>query len=256
MWRACFLFYCSVFHCWILRSCPGRSQLDIRNAERLFLFHNDSGQRYPNCPQLPRWDILSTVMRASPCLTVTERAGDGGLYRALEFCSVLSQADVSVHPASYTPRHWRMDAQTNRRQHALDKVWALVFHIKGPLIGMNTSVDPVFTRSRAPFPHPIRFSVTLLPLDGITVKIFGPVFYYVPLVSSSSTLLWAWTPKQCFYFYITSIILFRLLFLSLVSLWMLFFPFITIAGSITTLSSAPIWQDSETSLTEIVFTSW
>lgn len=108
------LFYCCVFHCWILRSCPGRSRLDIRNAQRLFLFHNDSGQGYPNCPQLPRWDILSTVMRASLCLTVTERAGDGGLYRAVEFCSVLSQTNMSVHPASYTPCHWWTDAQTNR----------------------------------------------------------------------------------------------------------------------------------------------
>lgn len=127
------LFYCSVFHRWILRSCPGRSRLDIRNAQRLFLFHNDSGQRYPNCPQLPRWDILSTVMRASPCLTVTERAGDGGLYRALEFCSVLSQPDVSVHPASYTPGRWWMDAQTNGRQSTHSTRSGHSFSQQGPL---------------------------------------------------------------------------------------------------------------------------
>lgn len=154
-----------------------------------------------------------------------------------------------LHHIHRTTEGWT-HKQTGARQ-GLDTV----FHIKGPLTGMNKSVEPDFTRSHALFPHPIRFSVTLLPLDGITAKIFGPVFCRVPLAASSSTFLRARTPKQCFYFYITSIILFKLLFSSLLSLCMLFSPFIAIAGSITTLSSAPIWQDSETFLTKIVFTS-
>lgn len=52
----------SFFHCLIFCSCPGRNLLDIRNVHRLFLFHNDTGQRYSNCLQFPHWDILSTVM--------------------------------------------------------------------------------------------------------------------------------------------------------------------------------------------------
>lgn len=104
---------CSVCHCWIFCSRPGRNQLDIWNAQRLFLFHNDSGQRCPNCPRLPRWDILSTVMRASLRLTVA----DGEVYiepwnsavRCLwQTCLYISQILVCA-----THARWWMDAQTN-----------------------------------------------------------------------------------------------------------------------------------------------
>lgn len=110
---------CSVDHCWIFCCCPGRNQLDIWNAHRLFLLHNDSWQRCPNCPRLPRRDILSTVMRASLRLTVA----DGGVYiEPWNSAACCPPTDTSVHPA-YTSTHRicpLMDVRTN--QHAVSKV--------------------------------------------------------------------------------------------------------------------------------------